>query len=82
MGPSGFIYLFIISVQPLVGQQQWTLLICIDSYSPLSVISRRKWLPQPWRKLSQGQVDKPVERPLLKKSSDKRLKVSTHYDVN
>lgn len=34
-------------------------------------------MPQPWRKLSQGQVDKPVERPLIKKSSDKRLKLPT-----
>lgn len=38
---------------------------------------RRKWLPQPLRKLSQGKVDKPaVERTLIKKGSDKNLRVS------
>ncbi|KAL3284863.1 hypothetical protein HHI36_019001 [Cryptolaemus montrouzieri] len=45
---------------------------------------KRKWLPPPLRKLSQGKVDKtqsptPLDRPPLKKTgSDKRIKVA-HY---
>lgn len=45
-------------------------------------IRRRKWLPPPLRKLSQGKVDKSpavsvaaVERPLVKKTSDKSFKL-------
>lgn len=47
-------------------------------------IHRRKWLPPPLRKLSQGKVDKAspavavssaVERPLVKKPSDKSFKL-------
>lgn len=41
------------------------------------MLFRRKWLPQPLRKLSQGKVDKPpTERSLIKKPSEKNLKVS------
>lgn len=41
--------------------------------------SRRKWLPPPLRKLSQGKVDKGAssERPLVKKGSDKTFKLPT-----
>lgn len=40
---------------------------------------RRKWLPPPLRKLSQGKVDKSTssERPLVKKGSDKTFKLPT-----
>lgn len=42
---------------------------------------RRKWLPPPLRKLSQGRVDKTSssssERPLVKKPSDKSFKLPT-----
>ncbi|KAJ6643645.1 Kalirin, partial [Pseudolycoriella hygida] len=40
---------------------------------------RRKWLPPPLRKLSQGKVDKSAssERPLVKKGSDKTFKLPT-----
>jgi len=45
---------------------------------------RRKWLPPPLRKLSQGKVEKtqaPIDpRPPLKKTgSDKRIKVSVGF---
>lgn len=42
--------------------------------------SRRKWLPPPLRKLSQGKVDKTttvVERPLVKKGSEKTFKLAS-----
>lgn len=53
----------------------------------LFCFSRRKWLPPPLRKLSQGKVDKtaqssappsssPAPPPLKKTGSDKRIKVS------
>lgn len=44
---------------------------------------RRKWLPPPLRKLSQGKVDKTsnvAERPLVKKGSEKTFKLSTNVD--
>ena len=52
--------------------------------SPLLIVNficfRRKWLPPPLRKLSQGKVDKTssaAERPLVKKPSDKSFKLPT-----
>lgn len=44
---------------------------------------RRKWLPPPLRKLSQGKVDKTsnvAERPLVKKGSEKTFKLATNTD--
>ncbi|KAJ8968247.1 hypothetical protein NQ317_012956 [Molorchus minor] len=47
--------------------------------------SRRKWLPPPLRKLSQGKVDKtqaappPPPPPLKKTGSDKRIKVGVDH---
>ncbi|XP_055685708.1 kalirin isoform X2 [Lutzomyia longipalpis] len=43
--------------------------------SPVNKRRGRKWLPPPLRKLSQGKVDKPTDRPLIKKGSDKRFKL-------
>lgn len=42
------------------------------------LFSRRKWLPTPLRKLSQGKVDKTTvaERPLVKKGSEKTFKLA------
>lgn len=47
----------------------------------LFAIFRRKWLPPPLRKLSQGKVDKTnaAERPLVKKGSEKAFKLADKY---
>nr|CAD7393936.1 unnamed protein product [Timema cristinae] len=53
------------------------------SISPWFLLGRRKWLPPPLRKLSQGKVEKGIpstapDRPTLKKTgSDKRFKDDT-----
>lgn len=61
-----------------------TILYCFLKHSKqhthtLLPIPRRKWLPPPLRKLSQGKVDKSpaAERPLVKKPSDKSFKLPT-----
>ena len=49
----------------------------IITFSLFPIRSRKKWLPQQFRKLSHGKSDKlpPVEKSLIKKGSEKKSKV-------
>lgn len=60
-------------VQNNIKFHTWFVIFLLEIY-------RRKWLPPPLRKLSQGKVDKTTsaaERPLVKKGSEKTFKLAS-----
>lgn len=66
----------ILSINPFFCNKNFIFVISF----PKRFFFRRKWLPPPLRKLSQGKVDKQTsaaERPLMKKGSEKTFKLAS-----